>query len=210
MALTAEHRTEGFDVVRPWLDSKGWTGPRIIAFDTFLDRLGVPRPPIVVTAPANEPGGSVSPAGIALIHEFESCARSIGNGKFTAYPDPGSSNGVPWTIGWGSTGPGIGPGTVWTQAQCDARFAHDIERYAADVRKAIGNASTAQHQFDALVSFHYNTGAIARATLTRMHKAGDYAAAANEFARWNRAGGRVLKGLVRRRREEATLYRSGS
>lgn len=70
----------------------------------------------------------------------------------------------------------------------------------------IGTAPTTAHQFDALVSFHYNTGAIARATLTRKHLAGDHAGAAREFARWNRAGGRVLKGLVRRRAAEAELY----
>jgi GH24 family phage-related lysozyme (muramidase) len=122
-----------------------------------------------------------------------------------AYPDPGTG-GAPWTIGWGATGPGIGPGTVWTQEQCDARLLRDLERHAADVAAAIGDAPTTQGQFDALVSFHYNTGAIARATLTRRHVAGDHAAAAREFARWNRAGGRVLRGLVRRRRAEARLY----
>jgi hypothetical protein len=63
-------------------------------------------------------------------------------------------------------------------------------------------------QFDALVSFHYNTGAIGRATLTKRHLAGDYAGAAREFARWNRAAGQVLKGLTRRRAAEAELYLS--
>ena len=57
------------------------------------------------------------------------------------------------------------------------------------------------------MSFHYNTGAIARATLTKRHVAGDFAGAAAEFARWNRAGGRVLGGLTRRRAAEAKLYR---
>ena len=89
------------------------------------------------------------------------------------------------------------------------RFARDLERYAADVAAALGDAPTTQQQFDALVSFHYNTGAIARATLTRLHRARDYVGAARQFARWNRAGGRVLQGLVRRRRAEASLYRSG-
>ena len=115
---------------------------------------------------------------------------------------------APWTIGWGATGPGIGPGTVWAQAQCDARFAADLERYAAEVAEAVGDAPTSQAQFDALVSFHYNTGAIGRATLMRRHKAGDHAGAAREFARWNRAGGRVLSGLTRRRAAEAALYRT--
>ena len=52
------------------------------------------------------------------------------------------------------------------------------------------------------------TNAIARATLTKKHIAGDYDGAASEFARWNRAGGRMLKGLVRRRAAEAELYQS--
>ena len=65
-------------------------------------------------------------------------------------------------------------------------------------------------QFDALVSFHYNTGAIGRATLTKLHRAGDYGGAARQFARWNRAGGRVMVGLTRRRAAEAALYRRGS
>lgn len=149
----------------------------------------------------------IGPAGIALIKRFEGCARVRGDGLVEAYPDPGSG-GDPWTIGWGATGAGIAPGTVWTQAQCDARLEADLVRYAGEVAAAIGAASTSEAQFDALVSFHYNTGAISRATLTRKHCAGDYAGAAREFARWNKAGGRVLKGLSNRRAAEAELYRS--
>lgn len=148
---------------------------------------------------------AVSAEGIALIKRFEGCARRVGPGLVEAYPDPGTG-GAPWTIGWGATGPGIGPGTVWTQAQCDARLEADLARHAAEVAAALGDAPTTQAQFDALVSFHYNTGAIARATLTRKHVAGDHAGATAEFARWNRAGGRVLTGLARRRAAEAALY----
>jgi GH24 family phage-related lysozyme (muramidase) len=126
-----------------------------------------------------------------------------------AYPDPGTG-GAPWTIGWGATGKGIGPGTVWTQQECDARLERDLARYAADVDAALDDAETTQAQFDAMVSFHYNTGAIRHATLTRKHKAGDLAGAAREFARWNKAGGRELKGLTRRRAAEAQLYRGES
>ncbi|WP_133364827.1 lysozyme [Qipengyuania sediminis] len=151
---------------------------------------------------------SISPSAIALIKRFEGCARVRPCGLIEAYPDPGTG-GAPWTIGWGATGPGIGPGTVWTQAQCDARLVADLARHAAEVAEALGDAPTTQSQFDALVSFHYNTGAIARATLTRRHKAGDYAGAAAEFARWKHAGGRVMRGLVRRRAAEAALYRAG-
>ena len=150
----------------------------------------------------------ISPEGIALIKAFEGCARRRSDGLIEAYPDP-ASRGDPWTIGWGATGVGIGPGTVWTQAQCDARLAADLARYAAKVAAALGDAPTSQRQFDALVSFHYNTGAIARATLTKRHRADDHASAAAEFARWNKAAGKVMKGLVRRRGAEAALYRKG-
>ncbi len=162
--------------------------------DAACDALAAPR--------------TISPDGIALIKRFEGCARVRKDGLVEAYPDPGSG-GDPWTIGWGATGKDIGPGTQWTQAQCDARLEADLARYASDVSREIGDAPTSQAQFDALVSFHFNTGAIAKATLTRKHKAGDHAGAAREFDRWCRAGGRVMKGLVRRRAAESALYRKG-
>jgi GH24 family phage-related lysozyme (muramidase) len=164
------------------------------------------------TRPAPTPR-RIGPAGIALVKRFEGCARLRTDGLIEAYPDPGTG-GAPWTIGWGATGRDrftggmIGPATRWTQAQCDARLAEDLAAYAAEVAAAIGGALTTQNEFDALVSFHYNTGAIARATLTQRHIAGDHAGAAREFARWNRAGGRVMQGLVRRRAAEAELYQS--
>jgi GH24 family phage-related lysozyme (muramidase) len=156
------------------------------------------------TAPSG--GRALGQAGIELIQSFEGCEKDRPDGTFEAYPDPGTG-GDPWTIGWGATGPGIARGVVWTKAQCDERFAEDMQRYANDVSRAIGTAPTTQNQFDALVSFHYNTGAIGRATLTKLHNKGDFAATANEFARWNRAGGRVMAGLTRRRAAEAALYR---
>ncbi len=147
----------------------------------------------------------ISPAAIALIKQFEGCARRRSDGRFAAYPDPGTG-GDPWTIGWGATGKGIARGTIWTQAECDARLERDLARFARDVARAVGTSPTSQSQFDALVSFHYNTGAIASATLTRLHKAGQFAAAQVEFGKWVHAGGRRLNGLVRRRAAEAELY----
>jgi GH24 family phage-related lysozyme (muramidase) len=148
---------------------------------------------------------SISPAGIALIKRFEGCARLREDGLVEAYPDPATGSD-PWTIGWGATGTGIGPGTVWTQEQCDARLEQDLVRYSSEIAQAIGDRPTTQAQFDALVSFHYNTGAIGRATLTRKHLQEDFLGAADEFQRWNKAAGRVLKGLTRRRLTEAQLY----
>lgn len=155
------------------------------------------------------PPRTIGPAGIRLIRQFEGCARVRRDGLVEAYPDPGTG-GAPWTIGWGATGPGITAHTVWTQQQCDARLEADLARYATDVARAIGDAPTTQAQFDALVSFHYNTGAIHRATLTKLHIAGRYSDAAEQFGRWTFAGGKVLRGLIRRRAEEAALYASSA
>ena len=145
-------------------------------------------------------------AGEALIKQFEGCAKKRPDGKFEAYPDPGTG-GDPWTIGWGSTGKDIRKGLVWTQAECDARFAKHIQSFVADVNTALEGAKTTQNQFDALVSFHYNTGAVFKATLTKLHKAGKYDLAAAEFGKWVNAGGKRMNGLVRRRAAEAELYR---
>lgn len=148
---------------------------------------------------------SLGAAGLDLIKTFEGCGKRLADGSYEAYPDPGTG-GPPWTIGWGSTGEGIAQGVMWTQGECDQRLEADLQRYVHEVSEVIGDAPTTQNQFDALVSFHYNTGAIATATLTKLHKRGKFAAAAKEFGRWVHAGGTVLPGLVRRRAAEAQLY----
>lgn len=182
-----------FDAVRRML-GRGFARHEVAALD------------LAITAASASPAPrTVGPAGIALVKRWEGCARKRADGLFAAYPDPGTG-ADPWTIGWGATGPGIGPGTVWTQAQCDARLEADLARFAAEVSRALGDTPTTPNQFDAMVSFHYNTGAIFKATLTKRHIAGDHAAAAAEFGKWVHAGGRKLTGLVRRRAEEAALY----
>lgn len=201
-----------FATIRAARNDQRFLPDEVGLIDNLLDRLGVPRAaapanPAPVPAPVLRPPAlRCSPAGIALIHQFEQCHRVRPDGLVVAYPDPGTG-GAPWTIGWGTTGPDVRPGTVWTRAQCDERFERDLERFEREVREAIGLAPTTQNQFDALVSFHYNTGAIARATLTKLHRAGNFAGAAGEFAKWVNAGGRPMKGLIRRRAAEADLYR---
>lgn len=167
-----------------------------------------PSRPALADTPDQTAPLRIGPAGLALIKQFEGCAKRCSDGRYEAYPDPGTG-GAPWTIGWGATGKGIVKGTVWTQAECDERLERDLVRFAREVARAIGVAQTTQHQFDALVSFHYNTGAIARATLTKLHKAGNHASAEAEFGKWVHAGGKRLNGLVRRRAAEASLYRGG-
>ena len=146
---------------------------------------------------------------VKLIQEFEGCEKRRADGRFDAYPDPGSG-GDPWTIGWGTTGPDVQRGVIWTQQECDDRFAQDLNRFAGSVANGIGVAATTQHQFDALVSFAYNVGIgnLKSSTLLKKHKAGDFAGAANEFGRWNKAAGKVMKGLTRRRAAEAALYQN--
>lgn len=143
----------------------------------------------------------VNDAGVRLVQEFEGC-------KLEAYPDPGTG-GEPFTIGWGSTGPDIGPGTVWTQEEADARFLDDLTKFGDGVDRLVRVPLT-DNQFAALVSFAYNVGlgALAGSTLLRKLNAGDYQGAADQLPRWNKGGGRVLPGLVRRRARERELFLS--
>ncbi|OCC25220.1 glycoside hydrolase [Croceicoccus estronivorus] len=197
------HRKPLFDTVRHLL-GRGFRQHEVAALDAAIDLLIESEPAISLPEPLARPR-KASEGAVTLIKQFEGCARRRSDGQIEAYPDPGTG-GQPWTIGWGATGADIGQDTVWSQSECDARLSQDIARYAAEVDQAISHAPTSQNQFDALVSFHYNTGAIHRATLTRKHCAGDYAGAAAEFGRWSKAGGQVLRGLVRRREAEAELY----
>lgn len=189
------NRKKVFDTVRAML-GRGFKRSEITKLDMALDAaiadpidLG---PSKVLT---------VSKAGVDLIKEFEGC-------RLTAYKD---AVGIP-TIGWGATrinGKPVTMGLRITQETADALLLEDIERHADPVRDMVSGYAT-QGQFDALVSFAFNVGvnALKRSTLLRKHMEGDHEGAANEFARWNRAGGRVLAGLTRRRAAEAKLYRS--
>jgi len=143
-----------------------------------------------------------SDKGIALIKEFEGC-------KLTAYQD---SVGV-WTIGYGWTQPVDGKqiraGMVIKQEEADRLLKTGLVSYENDVSRLVKVGLT-QGQFDALVSFTYNLGArsLSTSTLLRKLNAGDYAGASDEFLRWNKAGGKVLNGLTRRREAERALFLS--
>lgn len=140
--------------------------------------------------------------GIALIKELEGC-------KLTAYQD---SVGV-WTIGYGWTQPVDGKpiraGMTIKQETAERLLKTGLVSYESDVSRLVKVGLT-QGQFDALVSFTYNLGSrsLSTSTLLRKLNAGDYAGAADEFLRWNKAGGKVLKGLTRRREAERALFLS--
>ena len=203
----AMNRKPIFDAVRELL-GRPFTQADVDKLDHAIDSAEASVSGTVASPPKPSPPPGprqLGQAGIDLIKGFEGCAKRRSDGSFDAYPDPGTG-GDPWTIGWGSTGHDIIKGLVWTQAECDERFEHDMQRYADEVSHALGDAPTTQNQFDALVSFHYNTGAIATATLTKLHKQGHFADAAKEFGRWVHSGHKVLPGLVKRRAAEAALY----
>lgn len=140
--------------------------------------------------------------GIALIKEFEGC-------RLRAYRD---SVGV-WTIGYGWTHPvdgkPVGLGMAISQETAERLLKNGLVSYEMDVTKVVRVPLT-QAQFDALVSFAYNLGSrsLSSSTLMRKLNAGDYAGAAEEFLRWDKAGGKVLPGLTRRRAAERALFLS--
>lgn len=143
-----------------------------------------------------------SEKGISLIKQFEGC-------KLTAYQD---SVGV-LTIGYGWTQPVDGKpiraGMTIKQETAERLLKTGLVSYESDVSRLVKVGLT-QGQFDALVSFTYNLGSrsLSTSTLLRKLNAGDYAGAADEFLRWNKAGGKVLNGLTRRREAERALFLS--
>jgi GH24 family phage-related lysozyme (muramidase) len=155
-----------------------------------------------------------SQAGIDLMHQFEGLHKLRHDGKVEAYLCPAKV----WTIGWGSTGKdpfnggAIKGGTVWTREQCDMRFEQHLATFEAGVRDGLAGKPASQAQFDAMVCLAYNigVGAFQRSTVLRKHNAGDFDGAAKAFLMWTKAGGKVLKGLVRRREAEAALYRGAA
>ncbi|WP_416187225.1 lysozyme [Hafnia paralvei] len=144
----------------------------------------------------------ISGNGINLIKQFEGC-------RLTAYQD---SVGV-WTIGYGWTQPvdgkPVGKGISITQQKADDLLKQGVVQYEAGVHGLV-TVQLNQNQYDALVDFAYNLGvnALKGSTLLKKLNAGDYAGAANEFTKWNKAGGKELAGLTRRREAEKSLFLS--
>lgn len=136
-----------------------------------------------------------SKKGINLIKQFEGC-------RLTAYKCP---SGV-YTIGYGHT-KGVTKGQKISQERANSLLGQDIKEYENAVNRLV-SAPLNQNQFDALVSFCFNcgVGAFKTSTLRKKLNAKDYKGAANEFPRWNKGGGKVLKGLVKRRAAEQKLF----
>lgn len=129
-----------------------------------------------------------------LIRTFEGC-------RLMPYLCPA---GV-WTCGWGSTGPDVVPGQPWTQEYADRRMQQDAMRFArGTLALCPGLAGT---RLSAITDFAYNLGLgnLQASTLRRKVNAREWDEAKTQLMRWVRGGGRVLPGLVRRRKAEADL-----
>lgn len=136
-----------------------------------------------------------SQKGIDLIKKFEGC-------RLEAYKCPA---GI-WTIGYGHT-KGVKDGQIITQEQAEEFLREDLRIFEQTVESCV-KVPLSQNQFDALVSFCYNcgSGALKTSTLLRLLNEGKYSSAADQFLRWNKAGGKVLVGLTRRREEEREMF----
>ncbi|MHC3123230.1 lysozyme [Acinetobacter sp. GN11] len=116
-----------------------------------------------------------------------------------------------WTIGTGTTiypnGFKVKKGDTCTPEQAKAYFKHDLAKFEKTVNESV-TVSLTQNQFDALVSLTYNigSGAFKNSTLLKLLNKGDLLGAADQFLVWNKAGGKVMKGLVRRREAERALF----
>ena len=148
-------------------------------------------------------GFSIDPRALALIKEFEGFVPY-------AYKD---AVGV-WTIGFGTTArAGLGiepqPGMMITEPEAEAYLKRGLEKFAATIAPGITRPTTPA-QMGAMLSLAYNIGpsAFLKSSVLRRFNEGDVAGAADAFRMWNKAGGKVLAGLTRRREAERALFLS--
>ena len=134
-------------------------------------------------------------AGLDLIKSFEGC-------RLTAYKVAGANEQY-YTIGWGHYGPDVKRGMKITQAEADQLLKNDLKTYEGYVEKYCSGLSLNDNQFAALVSFTYNCGAGSLQTLVKGRTVEQIS---NALLLYNKAGGNVLAGLVRRRKAEQALF----
>ena len=134
--------------------------------------------------------------GIALIKKFEGC-------ELEAYQ---CSAGV-WTIGYGHT-KDIVEGMTISKEQAEEMLVDELHEYENYINKYV-TVALSQNQFDALVSWVYNLGPanLKASTMLKVLNKGQYEEVPAQMKRWNKAGGKVLEGLIRRREAEACLFK---
>ena len=139
----------------------------------------------------------ISLEGLSLIKKFEGC-------KLEAYK---CSAGV-WTIGYGHTA-GVKEGDVCTQEEAEKLLRGDIFKFEEYVQDSV-EVDLDQSQFDALVAWTFNLGPgnLISSTMLKKLNNGEYESVPFEMRRWNKAGGKTLDGLIRRRQAESLLFES--
>jgi len=144
----------------------------------------------------------ISAEGLSLIKKFEGCPEK--DGICESYK---CAAGV-WTIGYGSTH-GITEGMKITKNEAEALLTHEMPQYEGYVNDLV-EVPLEQHQFDALVCWVFNLGggSLRTSTLLKKLNNSEYDEVPNQIKRWNKAGGKVLDGLIRRREAEALLFKN--
>ena len=134
--------------------------------------------------------------GVALIQKFEGC-------ELEAYKCPADV----WTIGYGHT-KGVVEGMKITKEEAEQMLVDELHEYENYINEYVTTALS-QNQFDALVSWVYNLGPanLKASTMLKVLNSGKYEDVPAQMKRWNKAGGKVLEGLIRRREAEACLFR---
>jgi lysozyme len=146
---------------------------------------------------------SMSHTGLKMMMQAEGL-------RLEAYPDPGTG-AEPWTVGFGHTGPDVKPGMTITKEQAEMLLRDDV-RFAEIGVRSYTTVPLTQSQFDALVDFAYNCGigAMRGSTMLKKLNSRDYLGASEELLRWNRAGGKVMAGLTKRREAEKEMFLGGT
>jgi len=145
---------------------------------------------------------NVNAEGLKIIKQWEGL-------KLTAYKDGG---GV-WTIGYGHTSaagaPIVKQGMKITNEEAERILRNDLDKFEADVVRLV-KVPLNDNQFAALVSFHFNTGALGKSTLLKKLNKGDYKSVPSELMKWVNDNGKRVQGLVNRRSAEVGLWAKGS
>jgi len=138
---------------------------------------------------------NISQEGLGLIKKFEGC-------ELEAYV---CAAGV-WTIGYGST-KGIKEGDSISQEEADNLLLHEMDEYEGYINDYV-TVDLDQNQFDSLVSWVFNLGPanLKASTMLKVLNNKEYEEVPNQMKRWNKAKGKVLEGLIRRREAEALLF----
>lgn len=150
-----------------------------------------------------------SQTGLNLIEEYEGLILGAYDDANDHVVLPGGSVRGTLTIGYGHTTaagpPKVTIGQKITKAQANEILAADLSRVESSVNKLV-RVPINQNQFDALVSFQFNTGGLARSSVLSKLNKKDYQGAADALLLWNRGNGQVLAGLTRRRKAERALF----